>query len=125
VAAGYGLTYLSGIGLLVEERFAFGTVLGAMAVAALSFVFSLGVRDVTLVTVVAAMVLALLAGAASTAWNMKWVRADLIDARARWLVSPRSPGHPWPLAAVALVCGAWTVHFLHQAYVYTPSGLYA
>ncbi|HXJ49039.1 MAG TPA: hypothetical protein VNF91_07720 [Candidatus Acidoferrum sp.] len=123
--AGYGLTYLSGIGLLLEERVAFGAVLGAMAVAALSFLFSLGVRDVTLLTVVAAVVLALLAGAASTAWNMKGVQADLADARARWSASPRSPGHPWPLAAVVLVCGAWTVHFLHQAYVYTPSGLYA
>src|SRR5206468_5214553 len=37
----------------------------------------------------------------------------------------RGPRHPWPLLAVFAVCAAWTMHFLHQAYVYTPEGLYA
>jgi len=125
VAAGYGLTYLTGVGLLMEERIAFGAVLGAAALAALSFLLSLAVRDVTVATVLAALGMVLLAAVASIAWQIKQVRADLSEARARWLVSPRSSGHPWPLVAVVLVCGAWTVHFLHQAYVYTPNGLYA
>jgi hypothetical protein len=125
VAAGYGLTYQVGIALLLEERIAFGAVLGAMAVTALSFLLSLAVRDVTVVTVVAALAVSVLAGMGSIALHRKQFRADFADARVRWLASPRSPGHPWPLAAVALVCGAWTVHFLHQAYVYTPNGLYA
>src|SRR4029077_12921416 len=47
------------------------------------------------------------------------------DAVARWWRSPRSPGHPWPFAVVVLVCGAWTVHFLSQAYQYRADGLYA
>jgi hypothetical protein len=125
VAAGYGLTYLSGIGLVLEERIAFGAVLGAAAVAALSFLMSLAVRDVTVVTVLAALGVALLGAGVSIARQLSQVRADLSEARARWFVSPRTPGHPWPLAAVMLVCGAWTVHFLHQAYVYAPNGLYA
>jgi hypothetical protein len=125
VVAGYGLTYLSGIGLLLEERVAFGAVLGAMAVAAVSFVLSLAVRDVTEATVLAALVLALLAAAGSMARSGTQVRADLAEARGRWLASPRAAGHPWPFAAVVLVCGAWTVHFLHQAFVYAPDGLYA
>ena len=125
MAAGYGLTYLTGVGLLLEERIAFGAVLGAAAVAALSFLLSLAVRDVMVATVLAALGLALLAAVGSIALSMKQVRGDIADARGRWVASPRSSGHPWPLAAVVLVCGAWTVHFLHQAYVYTPDGLYA
>jgi len=125
VAAGFGLTYLIGIGLLLEERIVFGAVLGATAVAALSLVLSLAVRDVTALTVLAALGFVVLLGAAALAWQAKQLVVDLAGARARWWASPRTPGHPWPLAAVALVCGAWTVHFLHQAYVYTPAGLYA
>jgi hypothetical protein len=125
VAAGYGLTYLAGIGLLLEERIAFGAVVGAMAVACFSFLLSLAARDVTAATVLAALAVALIAAAGSMVQYRKRVRADFVEARGRWLASPRTPGHPWPLAAVVLVCAAWTVHFLHQAYVYTPDGLYA
>jgi hypothetical protein len=125
VVAGYGLTYLAGIGLLLEERIVFGAVLGAMAVAAVSFLLSLAVRDVTAATVLAALALALLAAAAPIVRHWTQVSGDFAEARGRWLASPRMPGHPWPLAAVVLVCGAWTVHFLHQAYVYAPDGLYA
>ena len=125
MVAGYGLTYLAGIGLLLEERIAFGAVLGAMAVAAVSFLLSLAARDVTVATVLAALALVLLAAAVSVARQSSRVRADFGEARSRWFTSPRTPGHPWPLAALVLVCGAWTVHFLNQAYVYTPNGLYA
>jgi hypothetical protein len=125
VAAGFGLTYLIGIALNLEERIAFGAVLGATAVAASGFVISLAVRDVTAVTVLVALVIVILSAVVAVATQMKLVRADIAEARSRWLSSPRSPGHPWPLAAVLVVCGAWTVHFLHQAYVYAPSGLFA
>ena len=125
MVAGFGLTYLIGISLLLEERIAFGAVLGAATVAALSLVLSLVVRDVTALTVLAALGFVVLLGAAALAWQAKQLVVDLAGARARWWASPRTPGHPWPLAAVVLVCGAWTVHFLHQAYVYTPGGLFA
>jgi hypothetical protein len=125
VAAGFGLTYLIGLTLLLEERIAFGAVLGAAAVAAVTFVLSLAVRDVTPLTVLVGFGVVVLGAAAVLAWQLKEVRADLDAARARWFVSPRTPGHPWPLAAVVLVCGAWTVHFLQQAYVYAPGGLFA
>src|SRR5206468_11021250 len=42
-----------------------------------------------------------------------------------WIEAKRGWRSRWPLLAVLLVCGAWTVHLLHQAYVYTPNGLYA
>src|SRR4029077_410648 len=51
--------------------------------------------------------------------------ADVVDAIARWSAPVRRAGHPWPLAAIFLVCGAWKVHFLHQAYLFKPEGLWA
>ncbi|HMJ39901.1 MAG TPA: hypothetical protein VK606_10145 [Verrucomicrobiae bacterium] len=125
VVAGFGLTYLIGIPALLEERIAFGAVLGAAAVAGLGFALALFVRDVTALTALLALGIVLVVAAAAVASYRKLIGAEIADARARWLASPRSPGHPWPLAAVVLVCGVWTVHFLHQAYVYTPSGLFA
>ena len=125
MAAGFGLSYLIGVPLLLEERIAFGAVLGAAAVAGLGFALALFVRDVTAFTVLLALGIVLVVAAAAVASYRKLIGAEIADARARWLASPRSPGHPWPLAAVVLVCGVWTLHFLHQAYVYTPSGLFA
>jgi len=125
VVAGFGLTYLAGIPLNLEERVAFGAVLGAAAVAASSFVLSSVVQDVNAVTVLLGLGIVILIAVGVIAPQMDQVRADFADARKRWLTPLRSPGHPWPLAVVVLVCGAWTVHFLHQAYVYTPGGLFA
>ncbi len=125
MVAGFGLTYLSGISLKLEERIAFGAVLGAMAVSAFSFVLSELARDVTLLTDLGGLAVALSVGLIAAVVEKKQLALDLADARARWLAPPRSPAHPWPFAVVVLVCGAWTVHFLHQAYVYTPGGLFA
>ncbi|MEO8744943.1 MAG: hypothetical protein ABI334_00440 [Candidatus Dormiibacterota bacterium] len=125
VVAGFGLTYLTGLGLTLEERIAFGAVIGAMAVAGSTFVLSMVVRDVTVTTDVAGLAVALVAGLVAAVFDRKRLAHDVADAMKRWLASPSSAGHPWPLAVVVLVCGAWTVHFLHQAYVYTPNGLYA
>lgn len=124
-AAGFGITYLSGIGFTFEERAVFGTVLGAMAVAAFSFAASMLVRDVTLLTVMSGLAVAGAVGVVGALLSRQEVVSDLRDLRGRWSASWRSVGHPWPLLAVVLVCGAWTVHFLHQAYVYTPAGLFA
>jgi hypothetical protein len=124
-AAGFCITYLSGVPLNLEERVVFGTVLGAMAVAAFSFLASLLVRDVAVLTVMVGLAAAVLAAAVGLLRGRAQLAADWNDARRRWTSPWRSSGHPWPLLAVLLVCGAWTVHFLHQAYVYTPTGLYA
>ena len=125
VVAGFGITYLCGVALNLEERMAFGAVLGAMAVAAASFIASLAVRDVTALTVVLGLAIALALGAAAAVTQRNLLMADLADAAGRWWRSPRTAGHPWPFAAVVLVCGAWTLHFLSQAYVYKADGLWA
>ena len=125
VVAGFGITYGSGIALSIEERIAFGAVLGAMFVAATTFLESLLVRNVTVPTVLNGLLASLLIGAAAAFTHRDQVGSDLSDARRRWSGSLRTSAHPWPLAAVFLICAAWTVHFLHQAYVYLPDGLYA
>jgi len=125
VVAGFGITYLSGVSLNLEERLAFGTVLGAMTVAAASFIVSMLVRDVTATTVLLGLAIALGLGAFGAFAERDRLASDFSDAAARWWASPRIAGHPWPLAAVAIVCGAWTLHFLSQAYQYRPDGLYA
>lgn len=124
-AAGFGITYFSGVALNFEERIAFGVVLGAMTVSAVSFVLSMVARDVTVFTVLAGLLIGLGLGLGAAVTHRAGLAADLAGARRRWTASPLSNAHPWPLLAVVLVCGAWTVHFLHQAYVYTPVGLYA
>src|SRR5256885_8560513 len=124
-AAGFGITYLSGVALTLEERIVFGVVLGAMIVALTTFVPALLIKDVTLLTVLLGLAVTLGAGALGLLRARSVLSRDWKDFRARWLSSPASPGHPWPLAVVFLICAAWTVHFLHQAYVYTPNGLYA
>src|SRR5260370_750394 len=125
VAAGFGITYLSGIAFNLEERLAFGAVLGAMAVSVASFVLSMLVRDVTLGTVITGIAIAVGAAAGVAIPKRNRVASDISDAIARWAAPVRTAGHPWPLAAVFLMCGAWTVHFLHQAYVIKPDGLWA
>lgn len=124
-AAGFGITYLSGVSLNLEERIAFGTVLGVMTAAASTFVFSLAARDVTVATDLLGLAITLALGVTGVAWWRGRLSGDLSDAGRRWLGPLRSANHPWPLAAVVILCAAWTIHFLHQAYVYTPDGLVA
>jgi hypothetical protein len=124
VIAGFGITYLSGIALNLEERIAFGAVMGVMAVSAASFIASMLVRDVTIGTVLFGLVIPLGLGAGAAIANRDRLRSDVSDAAARWSAPPRTAGHPWPLAGIFVLCGAWTVHFLHQAFVYRPDGLF-
>ena len=116
--AGFGITYLSGVPLNLEERIVFGVVLGSMAAAAATFLSALLVRDVNTFTVLLGLLITLAAGVYALVSNRMRLAEDWSDARRRWPAQ-------WPLLAVLIVCGAWTVHFLHQAYVYMPTGLYA
>jgi hypothetical protein len=117
-AAGFGFTYLSGVRLTLEERVVFGVVLGGAVVSVATFVPALLVRDVTPLTVFLGLAVTLVVGGAGIGLRRDVAATDWQDARGRWPAQ-------WPLLAVLVVCGAWTLHFLHQAYVYTPNGLYA
>ena len=119
------MTYLLGIALTFEERVVFGAVIGPAAASVFSFGASLLVRDVTVPTVLVGLVAAAVIGAIAVYIARPRVAADWTDARLRWLSPLDWRRHPWPLLVVLVVCGAWSVHFFHQAYVYTPQGLYA
>jgi hypothetical protein len=123
-AAGFGVTYLSGLELQLEERIAFGVVLGVVAVAVPSFGASLAVRDVTGLTDGVGLAVGLALGTAGIVTGRTRLAVEAADARARWRARVSAPAHPWPLVAITLVCGVWTIHFFHQAYVYTSNGLY-
>src|SRR5260370_9442845 len=96
-----------------------------MAVSVASFVLSMLVRDVTLGTVITGIAVAVGAGAGVAIARRDRVAADISDASARWAAPVRTADHPWPLAAIFLVCAGWTLHFLHQAYAIKPDGLWA
>ncbi|HEV2217391.1 MAG TPA: hypothetical protein VGV88_07440 [Candidatus Dormibacteraeota bacterium] len=125
VIAGFGVTYLSQVRLNLEERIVFGTVLGAMAIATVSFILSMAVRDVNLFTVLTAAFGTTALAAAITYLNRGRLTADVADARARWAKPLTSSGHPWPVVAIFFLCAAWTVPFFANAYQYLPDGLYA
>ena len=106
IVAGLGITYLSGVALTFEERIAYGTVLGAMAVAALSFIFSMVVRDVTGTTVLAATAIAVVAGSGVAAVNRLVLTSDLRGLGVRWSPPLTTAGHPWPVFAIFFACAA-------------------
>src|SRR5207247_1405830 len=101
-AAGFGITYWSGVGFTLEERVVFGVVLGGAAVSVATFVPALVARDVTLVTALLGLAATLALGAAGAVLARSRVTADWMEAKRGW----RSR---WPLLAVLLVGGAWTV----------------
>jgi hypothetical protein len=124
IVSGFGLTYLSGLELVFEERFFFGTVIGAMAVALVGFgvasLFGLTARGVWSAT---AITLAI--SAAGWFAGRRQLRADLRGVTDRWARWPTAPGHPWPLLAVTVVAGAWVYRIFANAYRLLPDGLYA
>lgn len=117
VLAGAGFTYLSGLELALEERLAYGTVIGAvlftaaLLLVALTFGMGLG-------TVLLALLVTFAAGGVGLVSGRGSLRTDLSSfaARLREL---------WPLWLVLGICWPFTLHLLAQAYTFTPAGLVA
>lgn len=124
LVAGMGITYLGGIALTVEERVLFGAVIGAMAVSLFGFIAAyiagFGATSVVVGAVAAGLV-------SLPGWLRagSGLRGELGDLRERWLQPPLTPGHPWPLLAVMVVCGLYTLRLMSQAYAFGPDGLRA
>jgi len=91
VFSGAGLTYLSGLRLSIEERLAYGTVIGAVVVstAGLLLAFAIGL---TATTVIASLLFALALSAAGWWRGRLALNAKVGDAVARW-----ARREPWPL----------------------------
>jgi hypothetical protein len=119
VAAGAGLTYLSGLPLTLEERLAYGTVVGGvvvtMAVFLLASLFGFGLG-----VVLGALGLAL--AASGPGW---WLARDRLAAEADDLLVRWSRRQPWPLWALLAICWPFTLVVLARTYQLTAQGLLA
>lgn len=115
VAAGAGLTCWSGLDLALEERLAYGAVIGPMASTLAAFVASLA-AGLTLASVLLGLAVAL-AGGVAAAWRERaLVRPELAAFRSGF----RSR---WPLWLLLAVTWAYALHILGQAFISTAGGL--
>ena len=119
VVVGAGLTYLCGLPLTVEERLAFGTVIGALAVTCADFVVAMAL-GMGLGTVLLGLMLALAASAPGWWLARGRARAELADAVDRW-----RRREPWPLWVLLALCWPFTVLLLGRSYQFTAQGLVA
>jgi hypothetical protein len=119
VAAGVGLTYLSGLALTLEERLAYGAVVGAVVVTMADFLLALAF-GLGLGTVLAGLVVALAASAPG--W---WLARGRLGAEVDDLVDRWRRREPWPLWALLAVCWPFTLAILARTYQLTPQGLLA
>jgi hypothetical protein len=119
VAVGTGVTYLTGLPLMLEERLAYGTVVGAVVVAMADFLlasaFGLG-----LAVVLGALALALAASAPGWWLARGRLGVDVDDLLARW-----GRREPWPLWALLAICWPFTLVVLARTYRFTAQGLLA
>jgi len=116
VVAGAGITYLTRLRWRLEERLAFGMVIGAMAATAAGFLIALLAGLGT-----PSVLLGLLAALAASApgWWLA-VRGELVaevaDAAGRWRRN-------WPLWGLLAACWAFALYYLGGAYQVTSAGL--
>ncbi|MDQ6636250.1 MAG: hypothetical protein M3Y62_00495 [Candidatus Dormibacteraeota bacterium] len=110
VVAGAGLTFLSGLRLSLEERMAYGAVVGALVVALAQCLLSL-VGGLTLGTALGGLGLALAAGGAGWYRGRRLLSSEWVDARERW-----GRLEAWPLLLLLLVCWPYTILLLARAY---------
>jgi hypothetical protein len=119
LAAGFGLTYLSGLPLVLEERLAFGAVIGALSVSIVDLVLALAV-GLSLASVLAGLA-GVLALSAAAVWRARSsLPAELAEAAGRW-----RRAEPWPLWILLLLCWPFTLVLLGQSYTLSSQGLIA
>jgi hypothetical protein len=119
VAVGFGLTYLCGLPLTLEERLAYGTVVGAVVVTTADFLLALAV-GLNLVSVLGGLVLALAASAPG--W---WLARDRLGSEADDLIARWRRREPWPLWVLLAICWTFTIVVLARTYQFTAQGLVA
>lgn len=119
IVTGVGLTYLTGVRLVLEERIAYGTVVGVMATVLVAvpagWVFGFGSTSVWVATGVALAISGL-------GWYRSTLSADWADLGARLGRGWRDPGNPLPL--FALLVPSWIVatRILTLAYTTNAEG---
>ncbi len=116
---GAGLTYLSGLPLRVEERLAYGTVIGAATVATIDLLLALA-AGLGAATVLAGLGLALTLSGVGWWRGRPLLGEELAEAAGRW-----RRGEPWPLWLLLLAAWPFTLLVLAGAYRFTGQGLIA
>ena len=117
VAAGWGLSYLTGLPLTLEERLSYGTVIGAVVVATTVFALAMAL-GLSLATVLLALGLALAASVAGWRRSRGLLDAEITDAFRRWRRL-----EPWPLWVLLALSWPFTLTVLAQGYVFNNQGL--
>jgi hypothetical protein len=119
IVSGTGLTYLSGLPLAVEERLAYGTVIGAVVVSTVGLLFAFAI-GLTAITVLASLLVALALSGAGWWRGRRLLRGEVVDGVARW-----ARREPWPLWVLLAAAWPFTLVLLANAYSYTGQGLIA
>jgi hypothetical protein len=124
MVAGFGLSYLSGLELIFEERLFFGTVIGAMAVTLAGFGVA-SLAGLSVAGVWAGVAIALAVSAIGWFTGRRQVLPDLRSVTDRWARWPTASDHPWPLLAVGVAAGVYVYLLFANAYRVLPDGLYS
>jgi len=114
--AGTGITYLSRLPLRLEERVAFGMVIGAMAAIAAGFLVAL-LAGLGVLSVLLGLGAALAVSAPG--WRLAAageLAAEAADLGRRWRQA-------WPLWGLLAACWAFALYYLGGGYSLTPGGL--
>ncbi|HLH68305.1 MAG TPA: hypothetical protein VKY90_04575 [Candidatus Dormibacteraeota bacterium] len=117
--AGAGLTYLSGLPLRIEERLAYGTVIGAAVMSTIDLLLALA-AGLEAATVLAGLGLAVALSGAGWWHGRRLLGEELADAIGRW-----RRGEPWPLWLLLLIAWPFTLLVLAESYRLTDQGLIA
>ena len=117
VIAGAGVTYMSGLPLAVEERLAYGTVIGGLGLAMIDFLLAMAI-GLSIFSVLLGF--GLLLSVSTLGWRLGWRRlpGEVDDAVSRWRRL-----EPWPLWILLAISWPFALVVLGRGYLYTSQGL--
>ncbi len=122
VLVGIGFTYLTGLKLRIEERVAYGAVVGFMAVTLVGYAAGWAVGGLSGRVVTGAALVATAISAAGWRTGLGQVGAECRDFRRRLMRPISSPDNPAPLLILTAPAWALTAWILNQAYLPDGSG---
>ena len=122
VLVGIGLTYLTGLKLRIEERVAYGAVIGFMAVTLVGYAAAWAVGRLTGPVIVAAALVATAISATGWWTGIRQIGAECRDFRRRLMRPISRPENPAPLLILTAPAWAITTWILNQAYLPDGSG---
>ncbi|WP_419924865.1 hypothetical protein [Candidatus Poriferisocius sp.] len=122
VLVGMGLTYLTGLKLRIEERVAYGAVVGFMVVTLVGFGAGWAVGALSGSVVAGAALLATAISAAGWWGGVSQIGAECRDFRRRLMRPVSHPENPAPLLLLTAPSWAITAWILNRAYLPDGSG---